>query len=133
MKLSKMLSVVAAAAVVFAFAGSGIAKVSKDDTQMVGKVTRISGKSLTIETIGEKSPQTFDMNILDNAMVMQSDNGKILKVSDIKTGQTVNIYCWNKGGTLYARMIWIETVQDYLTKAILKDAKDGKPYKGIDP
>ena len=132
MKL-KLLSVVAAVAVVFAFVGSGIAKVSKDDTQMLGKVTRISGKSLTIETIGEKSPQTFNMNILNNAMVMQSDNGKILKVSDIKTGQTVNIYCWNKGDNLYARMIWIETVQDYLTKAILKDAKDGKPYKGIDP
>ena len=133
MKLSKTLSVVAAAVVVFAFVGSGIAKVSKDDTQMFGKVTKISGKSVTIETIGEKSPQTFDMKIMDNAMVMQSDNGKILKVGDIKTGSTVNIYCYRKGDDLYARMIWIETVQDYLTKAILKDAKDGKPYKGIDP
>ena len=133
MKLSKMLSVVAAAAVVFAFAGSGIAKVSKDDTQMLGKVTRISGKSLTITTIGEKSPQTFDMKIMDNAMVMQSDNGKILKASDIKTGALVNIYCWRKGDDLYARHIWIEVKADYLTKAILKDAKDGKPYKGIDP
>ena len=133
MKLSKMLSVVAAAAVVFAFAGSGIAKVSKDDTQMLGKVTRISGKSLTIETIGEKSPQTFDMKIMDNAMVMQSDNGKILTVSAIKTGSTVNIYCYRKGEDLYARHIWLEVKQDYLTKAILKDAKDGKNYKEIDP
>lgn len=133
MKLSKMLSVVAAVAVVFAFVGSGIAKVSSNDTQMFGKVTKISGKSVTIETIGEKSPQTFDFSILDNVLVMQNDNGKILKVSDIKTGQTVNIYCWNKGGSLYARMIWVETVQDYLTKAILKDAKDGKNYKEIEP
>lgn len=133
MKLSKTLSVVAAVVMVFAFVGSGIAKVSKDDTQMVGKVTKVSGKSLTIETIGEKSPQTFDMKIMDNAMVMQSDNGKILKVSDIKTGTTVNIYCYRKGDDLYARHIWLEVNQDYLTKAILKDAKDGKPYKGIDP
>ena len=132
MKL-KMLSVVAAVVMVFAFVGSGIAKVSKDDTQMVGKVTRISGKSLTIETIGEKSPQTFDMKIMDNAMVMQSDNGKILKASDIKTGSTVNIYCYRKGEDLYARHIWLEVKQDYLTKAILKDAKDGKNYKEIDP
>src|SRR3989337_3961016 len=97
MKLRKMLSVVAAAAVVCAFAGSGIAKVSKDDTQMLGKVTRISGKSSTINTIGEKSPQTFDMKIMDNAMVMPSANGKILTVSAIKTGSTVNIYCYRKG------------------------------------
>src|SRR3972149_5350430 len=110
MKLSKMLSVVAAAAVVFAFVGSGIAKVSKDDTQMLGKVTRISGKSLTIETIGEKSPQTFDMKIMDNAMVMQSDNGKILKASDIKTGSTVNIYCYRKGDDHYARHIGNSTL-----------------------
>lgn len=133
MKLSKMLSVVAAVVMVFAFVGSGIAKVSKDDTQMLGKVTKISGKSVTIETIGEASPQTFEFKILDNALVMQSDNGKILKTSDIKTGQTVNIYCWRKGDDLYARHIWLEVKEDYLTKAILKDAKDGKPYKGIDP
>src|SRR4030067_3027405 len=105
MKL-KMLSVVAAVVMVFAFVGSGIAKVSKDDTQMFGKVTKISGKSLTIETIGEESPQTFDMKILDSAMVMQSDKGKILKISDIKTGAIVNIYCWRKGDGLYARHIW---------------------------
>ncbi|MBI5406646.1 MAG: hypothetical protein HZA18_03020 [Nitrospirae bacterium] len=133
MKLSKTLSVVVAVAIVFAFVGSGIAKVSKDDTQMFGKVTKISGKSLTIETIGEKSPQTFDMKIMDNAMVMQSDNGKILKVSDIKTGATVNIYCYRKGDDLYARHIWLEVKEDYLTKAILKDAKDGKYFKEIEP
>src|SRR3989304_10352189 len=106
MKLSKTLSVVAAAVVVFAFVGSGIAKVSKDDTQMLGKVTKISGKSLTIETIGEKSPQTFDMKIMDNAMVMQSDNGKILKVGDIKTGSTLEIFFYLKGEYLFFRNNW---------------------------
>ncbi len=129
----RILAVVAAVMMVFVFAGSSMAKVTKDDTQMFGKVTSISGKKVTIETIGEKSPQTFTLNILDNAMVMQSDNGKILKVSDIKNGNTVNIYCWRKGDELYARHIWIEAKEDYLTKAILKDAKDGKNYKEVEP
>ena len=129
----RILAVVAAVMMVFVFAGSSMAKVTKDDTQMFGKVTSISGKKVTIETIGEKSPQTFTLNILDNAMVIQSDNGKILKVSDIKNGNTVNIYCWRKGDELYARHIWIEAKEDYLTKAILKDAKDGKNYKEVEP
>ena len=129
----RRLVLVAAVMMVVGFAGSSMAKVTRDDTQMLGKVTSISGKKITIETIGEKSPQTFTLNILDNAMVMQSDNGKILKVSDIKTGNTVNIYCWRKGDELYARHIWLELKEDYLTKAILKDAKEGKNYKDVEP
>ena len=129
----RILVLVAAVMMVFGFAGTSMAKVTKDDTQMFGKVTSVSGKKITIETIGEKSSQTFTLNILDNAMVMQSDNGKILKVSDIKTGSVLNIYFWRKGDELYARHIWLEAKEDYLTKAILKDAKDGKYYKEIDP
>ena len=129
----RILAVVAAVMMVFVFAGSSFAKVSKDDTQMFGKVTSISGKKVTIETIGEKSPQSFTFNILDNAMVMQSNNGKILKVSDIKTGSVVNIYCWRKGDDLYARWVWIEPKEDYLTKSIIKDAKEGKYYKDVEP
>ena len=133
----RILVLVAAVMMVVGFAGSSMAKVTRDDTQMLGKVTKVStggrASQITIETIGEKSPQTFTLNILDNAMVMQSDNGKILKVSDIKTGNTVNIYCWRKGDELYARHIWLELKEDYLTKAILKDAKDGKNYKDVEP
>ena len=129
----RILVLVAAVMMVFGFAGTSMAKVTKDDTQMFGKVTSVSGKKITIETIGEKSSQTFTLNILDNAMVMESDNGKILKVGDIKTGSIVNLYCWRKGDELYARHIWLETKEDYLTKAILKDAKDGKNYKDVEP
>ena len=133
----RILVLVAAVMMVFGFAGTSMAKVTKDDTQMFGKVTKVStggrASQITIETIGEKSSQTFTLNILDNAMVMESDNGKILKVGDIKTGSIVNLYCWRKGDELYARHIWLETKEDYLTKAILKDAKDGKNYKDVEP
>lgn len=132
MKL-RTLVVVMAVMMVFVFVGSGFAKVSMDDTQMLGEVTKVSGDKITIKTIGERTPQTFEFNVLDNALIMENSKGKILKLSDIKRGTIVNINCWRKGNSLYARMIWVETEEDYLTKAILKDAKQGKYYKEIEP
>lgn len=120
---------------VFAIASIGLAAALKDDTQFLGKVTKIDAKAkkLTIETIGEKKAQTFEFNILDNALIMENSRGKILSADDIKAGVIVNINCWRKGDSLYARTIWVEFKEDYLTKAILKDAKEGKNYKEIEP
>ncbi len=124
---------VVALAFVFAITGIASAVVLSSDTQYLGKVKEIKGDKMTIETIGEKKAQTIEITILDHVLIMENSRGKILSVSDIKPGVTVNVNGWPSGGKWYARTIWVEFKEDYVTKAILKDAKDGKYYKEIEP
>jgi len=64
-----------------------------------------------------------------DAYVMESDKGVFSKFAELKKGQLVAVYGWNKDGTYVARRIVILNPDNYLIKRLDADAKSGVFYK----
>ncbi len=99
------------------------------DTLQIGEIKSIGSKQVTIETRFEKSPKTYTLHLLPECYVMTAKRGKFMKFKELKKGDLIAAYGWQKGGKWNARRIDVLDTNDYLIKRLTADAKAGSYYK----
>jgi hypothetical protein len=128
-----MLAFVAGLLVAGPFVGFSSAELGNgstiNDTLQVGKITAIGDRQLTIATEFEKTSKTYNLVLLPECYVMTGDRGVFKKFVDLKKGDLVAAYGWNRDNKWNARRIVILDANDYLIKRLDADAKAGSFYK----
>ena len=99
------------------------------DCLQVGTISDLGNRQLTIQTKFEKDSKSYTLKLHADAYVMESDKGVFSKFAELKKGQLVAVYGWNKDGTYVARRIVILNPDNYLIKRLDADAKSGVFYK----
>lgn len=100
-----------------------------NDTLQVGKITAIGNRQLTIATEFEKTSKTYTLVLLPECYVHTASRGEFKKFVDLKKGDLIAAYGWNKDNKWNARRISILDANDYLIKRLDADAKAGSFYK----
>ena len=111
-----------------AVAELGNGSTNKDCLQ-IGTITKLGNRELTIATKFEKDSKTYTMKLHPDAYVHTQDRGVFKKFTELKTGDLVAVYGWNRDGTYVARRINILNPEHYLVKRLEADAKAGVYYK----
>lgn len=102
---------------------------SIDDALQIGEITALGDRQVTISTRFEKAAKTFTLHLLPECYVMTAKRADFKKFSELKKGDLIAAYGWNKGGKWNARRIDILDPNDYLVKRLADDAKAGVFFK----
>ena len=100
-----------------------------NDTLQIGKITAIGDRQLTIATEFEKTSKTYTLVLLPECYVHTASRGEFKKFVELKKGDLIAAYGWNKDNKWNARRISILDENDYLIKRLAADAKSGAYYK----
>ncbi|MDH4183384.1 MAG: hypothetical protein OEV92_04115 [Nitrospinota bacterium] len=102
---------------------------SINDALQIGEITALGDRQVTISTKFEKAAKTFTLHLLPECYVMTAKRADFKKFSELKKGDLIAAYGWNKGGKWNARRIDILDPNDYLVKRLADDAKAGVYFK----
>lgn len=100
-----------------------------NDTLQIGTVTKIGDRVVDIATKFEKKSKNYTLHLLPECYVMTANRGVFMKFKELKKGDLIAAYGWNKGGKWNARRIDVLNTNDYLIKRLAMDAKAGVYYK----
>ena len=102
---------------------------SINDALQIGEITALGNGQVTIATKFEKTSQTYTLHLLPECYVMTAKRADFKKFAELKKGDLIAAYGWNKDGKWNARRIDILDKNDYLVKRLDADAKAGVFFK----
>lgn len=99
------------------------------DCLQIGKISKLGNRQLTIKTEFEKTSKEYSFTLHADGYVMVHEGGAFKKFAELKVGDLVAVYGWNKDGQYTARRIMALSPDNYLVKRLAADAKAGFFYK----
>lgn len=102
---------------------------SNTDCLQIGKITKVGSHEISIKTEFEKTAQNYSYELHPDAYVNVHEGGGFKKFSELKNGDLVAVYGWNKDGKYVARRVMVLDPNNYMVKRLEADAKAGVFYK----
>ncbi|MBQ7295605.1 MAG: hypothetical protein IJW86_05360 [Clostridia bacterium] len=97
--MRKIISIVLAVILTFSLAGCGISSgkadvsVKQGEMLLTGKVTKVSGNLLTLETDKSNISDKFYIGYTDEIVVVQEDAYVVDYTADVFKGKTISVIC----------------------------------------